>query len=431
MIGNVLIAAKKSRARAKGTSVNSRPRTGSAIRAATSTCAGGDLLDLGLLGLLLGVLLLLFRFFHGVLGGRLLLDGDRDGSGFACRLCLGGGGSADDASGLRSGGGCRRHAAAAAGDSGGTTPTDCGPGEGKSSARAFGSAAAVAGFSVSTSAGSGSGRSVHQHSPTIITSVVAAAAPQTSHRRENTRRTTTSVGSRARVAGSAATRSSGGGPCASDSATGGGGGVHPGGGTMWTMLWHFGHSRICPMAASERTASRAWHVVQEMEKIAFSTVPSAKGMPYPGRSRIRRPVWLALLSWPACYCTIKAGVCHAGNGAEQNGVWRLVVGMNFGIVVAASVACGSRLNRHPAQVLGLNSGSCPRITVPTGPNATSFAIYLTRNSYLPDSTSNTAAPASMRRNFTPGAFAAGLPLSVTARRSGRERGPRPWCWPAR
>jgi hypothetical protein len=31
------------------------------------------------------------------------------------------------------------------------------------------------------------------------------------------------------------------------------------------------------MAASERTASRVWHVVQEIEKIAFSTVPSANG----------------------------------------------------------------------------------------------------------------------------------------------------------
>ena len=31
------------------------------------------------------------------------------------------------------------------------------------------------------------------------------------------------------------------------------------------------------MAASERTASRVWHVVQEMEKIAFFTVPSAEG----------------------------------------------------------------------------------------------------------------------------------------------------------
>ena len=37
------------------------------------------------------------------------------------------------------------------------------------------------------------------------------------------------------------------------------------------------------MTDSERTASRAWHVVHEMEKIAFFTVPSADGyLPYPG-----------------------------------------------------------------------------------------------------------------------------------------------------
>ena len=32
------------------------------------------------------------------------------------------------------------------------------------------------------------------------------------------------------------------------------------------------------IVASERTASRVWHVVQEMENIAFSTVPSAKDL---------------------------------------------------------------------------------------------------------------------------------------------------------
>ena len=41
------------------------------------------------------------------------------------------------------------------------------------------------------------------------------------------------------------------------------------------MLSHLGHSRMAPMAASERTTSRAWQVVQVMEKIAFSTVPPA------------------------------------------------------------------------------------------------------------------------------------------------------------
>ena len=38
--------------------------------------------------------------------------------------------------------------------------------------------------------------------------------------------------------------------------------------------------------------------------------------------------------------------------------------------------------------------------------------YRTRNAYVPDCTSNTAAPFSLRRNFTPAASRAGLPDSV-------------------
>ena len=44
VIGAVLMAAKRSTALPSGTSVNSIPRKGSANRAATSTCAGGNFL---------------------------------------------------------------------------------------------------------------------------------------------------------------------------------------------------------------------------------------------------------------------------------------------------------------------------------------------------------------------------------------------------
>ena len=77
------------------------------------------------------------------------------------------------------------------------------------------------------------------------------------------------VGSRSSIDGSAATRSSGGGPDAAGWRRRATAGVQPGGGAIWTMLRHFGHSRIFPTAASERTASRARHVVQVIENIAF------------------------------------------------------------------------------------------------------------------------------------------------------------------
>ena len=59
--------------------------------------------------------------------------------------------------------------------------------------------------------------------------------------------------------------------------------THPSGGTIITILLHFGHSRICPMALRLRTAMRARQVVQETEKSDLSTLlrlcPSATTVP--------------------------------------------------------------------------------------------------------------------------------------------------------
>jgi hypothetical protein len=74
---------------------------------------------------------------------------------------------------------------------------------------------------------------------------------------------------------------------------------------MWTMLWHLGHSRMAPIAASERTTSRAWQVVQVIEKIASSTVPPAGGW----ASNVRFP--------PTAYSTIFAGRCHSDVPVEH------------------------------------------------------------------------------------------------------------------
>jgi hypothetical protein len=56
-------------------------------------------------------------------------------------------------------------------------------------------------------------------------------------------------------------------------------GCQPGGGTTWTMLSHFGHVRIAPIADSLRTASRRWHVGHSIENRCSSTVP---GLPRTG-----------------------------------------------------------------------------------------------------------------------------------------------------
>jgi len=164
-----------------------------------------------------------------------------------------------------------------AGVAGVLTPRDCNPGEGARSVSVF--LATVVGRSVATAIGSGSaGRINSQHITPTTTSTTLNAPPPTSHGwRKIVPNRVVPVGPRSSVDGAAATRSSGGGPDGCGSRTGAATGVQPGGGATWTMLRHFGHSRICPMAASERTASRVWHVVQKIEKIAFSTVPSANG----------------------------------------------------------------------------------------------------------------------------------------------------------
>jgi hypothetical protein len=60
------------------------------------------------------------------------------------------------------------------------------------------------------------------------------------------------------------------------------GGDQPGGGWIWTILSHLGHARICPMAATSRTWSRAWHVVQVTENRDFPTVkPGVRTMRMP------------------------------------------------------------------------------------------------------------------------------------------------------
>jgi hypothetical protein len=38
--------------------------------------------------------------------------------------------------------------------------------------------------------------------------------------------------------------------------------VRLGGAVICTMLPHFGHAKICPIAAALRTVSRDWHVTQ-------------------------------------------------------------------------------------------------------------------------------------------------------------------------
>ena len=53
------------------------------------------------------------------------------------------------------------------------------------------------------------------------------------------------------------------------------GGAQPFGGTISTKLPHFGHSRMAPMAASLRTASRARQVVQSIENKMRSMIRSA------------------------------------------------------------------------------------------------------------------------------------------------------------
>jgi hypothetical protein len=47
--------------------------------------------------------------------------------------------------------------------------------------------------------------------------------------------------------------------------------LQPGGGTTSTMLPHFGQVRICPIAASLRTFSRAWQVRQLIANRVRST----------------------------------------------------------------------------------------------------------------------------------------------------------------
>lgn len=51
------------------------------------------------------------------------------------------------------------------------------------------------------------------------------------------------------------------------------GGTQPAGGITCTMLLHFGQLTMFPMAASLRTLSRAWQVVQTMENSGSATVP--------------------------------------------------------------------------------------------------------------------------------------------------------------
>ncbi len=49
------------------------------------------------------------------------------------------------------------------------------------------------------------------------------------------------------------------------------GGSHPSGGTIWTMLPHFGHATIAPMESALRTASFAPQVVHEIENNVSAT----------------------------------------------------------------------------------------------------------------------------------------------------------------
>jgi hypothetical protein len=80
------------------------------------------------------------------------------------------------------------------------------------------------------------------------------------------------------------------------------------------MLPHLGHSRIDPIAAALRTASRARQVVQVMENSAFSTVPLRFSYRFPFQPGIGR----TFTSWENMvrFLSGRAGV----NGkAPQNG----------------------------------------------------------------------------------------------------------------
>jgi hypothetical protein len=65
----------------------------------------------------------------------------------------------------------------------------------------------------------------------------------------------------------------------------------PAGGATSTMLPHLGQVRICPMAASLRTFSRAWQVRQVMANTVRSTTPTRSGEEKPLRcDRAVRPL---------------------------------------------------------------------------------------------------------------------------------------------
>ena len=63
----------------------------------------------------------------------------------------------------------------------------------------------------------------------------------------------------------------------------GAGGRQPGGAATWTMLLHLGQARILPMAATSRTLSLAWQVVQVIANNSMCRVPESGY-----RARVRR-----------------------------------------------------------------------------------------------------------------------------------------------
>ncbi len=248
------------------------PASGSAIRAATSTDGGGSFFVSGCFARLASSLSSVLSSFVGFLATTFATAGGSAFTGFAS------GGAAGSATVGFVGGVCGGVARAAVGGvcGGVLTPPDCGPGgNARLSAVSF---AVVAGESAATVTGAVSARCVHcQPSRQPISTTSVTAAPPRSQ--ELPPRIVLNHGlparSRSSVVESAATRSSGGGPAAAGSGAAAAAGAQPGGGTICTMLRHFGHSRICPTAASERTASRARHVVHVMENILFPTVPPA------------------------------------------------------------------------------------------------------------------------------------------------------------